>query len=736
MKQVSIFLLLFCSIVIFGQNSGSLNLNLDFENIENGIAKGWKTYGKGNYTASIDSTVYLSGNHSAMAEYKSGTPYFKAWAYSIPAIYQGNKIKLTGYLKTENVTDGYAGLWMRIDPLVSFDNMSNRGVTGTTGWKKYEIELDLFPSKAKRIVFGGLLTGKGKMWIDNLEITIDDKRLEDVPLKKLLNVEKDTAFVNGSKIDTIALDTGKIADLKALGLIWGFLKYYHPNIAKGDYNWDFELFKILPRIINCNNNIERDKIIIDWIKSLGQYNIDKTESDNKKADSVKMMPDLDWITNSGFSDSLVSVLTRIKNAERNGTNYYVDLVPGVKNPDFSHEAIYSNMKYPDAGFRLLALYRYWNIIQYYFPYKYLIGEDWKNVLAEFIPKFVNAANETDYKLAVLELIAGIHDTHANIWARDSVISHFWGVNYAPLEIKFIENQPVVTGCIDEVLGEKTGLIPGDIITKINHQPVSEIINNNLKYIPASNHPTQLRNLSRKLLRTNDTSISIEYLRDEKIRTATIKAYSTEKININNKYQVKDTCFKMINNNIAYLYPGSVKNSYLPVLYKKIKDKKGLIIDFRCYPSEFIVFTLGKYLMPDKTEFVKFSNGSIETPGLFTFTGTLKVGEKNEDYYKGKVIILVNEETQSQAEYTTMALQNAPNAVIMGSTTAGADGNISFFYLPGGIRTAISGIGVYYPDGSETQRIGIIPDIVVKPTINGIKHNRDEILQKAIELIEE
>ena len=47
---------------------------------------------------------------------------------------------------------------------------------------------------------------------------------------------------------------------------------------------------------------------------------------------------------------------------------------------------------------------------------------------------------------------------------------------------------------------------------------------------------------------------------------------------------------------------------------------------------------------------------------------------------------------------------------------------------------MTGMGVYYPDGRETQRIGMIPDIEVKPTIAGIKAGKDEVLQKAIELI--
>ncbi len=82
----------------------------------------------------------------------------------------------------------------------------------------------------------------------------------------------------------------------------------------------------------------------------------------------------------------------------------------------------------------------------------------------------------------------------------------------------------------------------------------------------------------------------------------------------------------------------------------------------------------------------------------------------------------------------MALQAGDNTKIIGSTTAGADGNVSDIMLPGGLKTRISGIGVYYPNGKETQRVGIVPDIEVKPTIEGIRKGKDELLLKAIEII--
>jgi len=91
-------------------------------------------------------------------------------------------------------------------------------------------------------------------------------------------------------------------------------------------------------------------------------------------------------------------------------------------------------------------------------------------------------------------------------------------------------------------------------------------------------------------------------------------------------------------------------------------------------------------------------------------------------------------SQSQAEYTTMALRVAPNAAVIGSTTAGADGDVSTVLLPGNLNSYISGLGVFYPNHTPTQRVGIVPDIVLAPTIEGIRAGRDELLEEAIRQI--
>ena len=74
-----------------------------------------------------------------------------------------------------------------------------------------------------------------------------------------------------------------------------------------------------------------------------------------------------------------------------GAHYYIGK-NSVGSPKFSNEKKYYTMPFDDDGFKLLALYRYWNVINYFFPYKYLTDKDWNKVLKEYIPKFINSNN--------------------------------------------------------------------------------------------------------------------------------------------------------------------------------------------------------------------------------------------------------------------------------------------------------------------------------------------------------
>jgi C-terminal processing protease CtpA/Prc len=194
--------------------------------------------------------------------------------------------------------------------------------------------------------------------------------------------------------------------------------------------------------------------------------------------------------------------------------------------------------------------------------------------------------------------------------------------------------------------------------------------------------------------------------------------------------------KELEDNIGYIYPESLQAGEIQDIMTSFRNKKGIVVDLRCYPSDCIVFSMSNFLMPKPIAFVKFKNHNQKELEGFYMTDPLEVGIDFPDYYKGKIAILVNEETHSNAEYTAKAFQVASKNRVFGSQTAGTDGNVSEIILPGGFKTFMTGIGVYYPDGTETQQVGIRIDETVKPTIQLVREGRDLLLEAALEYLKE
>jgi len=726
--------LLVLLITINCQAQEETKFNLGFENKKAGatLSEGWFKWG--NYELTTDLLAH-SGMQSAKITSDELGSSFGSIAYKIPANYTGKTIRLEGFMKIKHLQNGFAGLLLRIDGnggVLAFDNMQSQNINGTKDWQKYSITLD-YPEEAEQILVAGIMVGKGEAWFDDFVLTIDGKNVQTLkPVEKeLTKAQLDKEFDNGSGINIPNLTAKNIHQLELLGRVWGFLKYHHPEIAKGNYNWDYELFRFLPSYLESADDKEREQLIIDWIDALGDLETCFTcVSTNENA---FLKPDLAWINNQAYP--LQKKLLTIYKNRTQGKNYYTKMA-SVGNPDFNRENPYSKMTYPDDGFRLLSLYRYWNMINYFFPYKHLMDKEWNATLKEYLPVFLNAKDELAYELAALQIIGDIQDTHANLWGGANKINEWKGLNYPPVHVRFIENKLIVTDYYNPELKKEAGLKIGDIITKINGKNIEQILTEKSKYYPASNIPTKLRDISADLLRSNAKEIEIQYLSDNsKVQSKMLQLYPRDSLDVYRWYRRNDNkSFKMLGNNIGYVTLQSIKSEDIPKIKEAFKETKGIIIDIRNYPSTFVPFSLGGYFVSSATPFVKFTSGNINNPGEFTFGETLEIPSTG-DTYQGKVIVMVNELSQSQAEYTAMAFRVGDNTTIIGSTTTGADGNVSTILLPGGLRTMISGIGVYYPNGTETQRVGIIPDIEINPTIEGIRMGKDELLEKAIELIQ-
>jgi C-terminal processing protease CtpA/Prc len=741
MKNCNLFLMSILCIGIFHLNVFSQNsINSGFEQIDFSTRKplGWHSSITPGFIVKTDSLIKYKGKYSICIERDTSvsTNQTGKISFTIPSIYEGATIKLIGYMKTEGISpEGAAGLSISAEGAAGTleqNNMEVKKATGTNQWKKYSVELNL-ADDIKKIIIGGWVKGaKGKIWLDELNVYIEGKELERT---KIFNARLDSSYTKGSGIELSKLDKSKIKDLQLLGQVWGFLKYHHPSIAAGEFHWDYELFKFLPGYLANKSSKNRDQLLINWINSLGQLTTCK--NCKEEPDSlVKMKADVRWMDSNSIGAELRQKILDVYTNRNQGKQYYASIAMGIGNAEFTNEDPYEQFIFPDDGFRLLALYRYWNIIQYFFPYRYAIDDNWNSILLESVPKFISANNKLEYRKVVVKLIGKVHDTHANLWGRDSVWSNYKGKFIPPIQTKFTEGKLVVTNYYNDSLASQTGVYKGDIVTSIDGVAISQIMKQKLKFYPASNYATQLRDLAKDMLRGNKRYVTIQLKRGQESITKTIRRFPLDSIDtrLDKSYSLPDSCYQFLANDVGYINLGNIKSNLLPEIFEKFQNTKGIVIDIRNYPSEFVVFSLSNYLLPTSSPFVKFSIANINNPGLFSWGETLKVGYENTGYYKGKVVILINEITQSQAEYTAMALRTSKNSIVMGSTTAGADGNVSIFYLPGKLRTMISGVGVYYPEGKETQRVGIMPDIIVNPTLTGISKEKDELLDKALQYI--
>lgn len=732
MKKIAILILISFALGCQAQTDLKFNLGFEKHNNVNPLSDGWFKWG--NFVLGIDSLSNSGQKSGKITSTDNGK--FGCIAYKIPANYTGKTIKLEGYMKTINVENGFAGLLLRVDgngKSLVFDNMQRQNITGTKDWQKYSIKLD-YPEEAENIFVAGILTGKGEAWFDDFELTIDGKSIQTIKEKDkpAYKASLDKEYDNGSKVEITNLTLDLIDNLELLGKIWGFLKYYHPKIAKGNYNWDYELFRFLPNYLSESDDIQKEELLLQWIENIGE--IDKCRNCKQIAPDAHLKPNFEWISNSINNELLRNKLHNIYKNRNQGKHFYIEMANDAGNPEFKHENAYSNMPYPDDGYRVLALFRYWNMINYFFPYKHLIDKDWNNILKEYIPVFINAQNELEYEFAAIQIIGDIKDTHANLWGGNNKIDEWKGNNYAPVHLRFIENKLVVTNYHNSEFKNEVGLEIGDIITRIGNQKVEDIVTDLSNYYPASNEPRRLRDISADMFRSQKTILEIEYLQNGTLRTKELKLYPKDSLNIY-RWHKKDNeqSYRLLENNIGYITLKTIKDNDIPKIKDEFMNTTGIIIDIRNYPSSFVPFKLGSFFVSSSTPFVKFTKGNVNNPGEFTFTKDLKI-PKSKESYAGKLIVIVNELSLSQAEYTAMAFRVGDNSTIIGSTTAGADGDVSTIVIPGGLITMISGIGVYYPNGEETQRVGIVPDIEVKPTIEGIKNGKDELMEKAIELI--
>lgn len=531
-----------------------------------------------------------------------------------------------------------------------------------------------------------------------------------------------------------------IEDLYVLGKVWGFLKYYHPNIRAGQFDWDMELMGILPAYAAVASPAERDQLLLEWIQALGAYTDEVDEHMNMPADAtVARMPDYSWMDDL-TDPALQQALQDILNVQRGEEQHYVTYNE-VGGYTAQNEALFSNHSFTHAGARILTLFRYWNVYCYYSPYLEITDKPWDDVLKEMIPSFVNGEEDGEFLGSLRRLSGYTGDEHTYYWGSHSSGNTVFGKYALPLKARYFNEQLVLIDSYEMNRPlEDMGLMAGDVLTHIDGVPVEERYQSLDPFVPTSHEERNRQYLwDFYLFRTHNINMELTVMRDG--QTVQMKTFTNKLRDIQMKWhhsthsaETRKMVVEDLGDGIVYLNLDNVGESDLDKNRDVIMSSKVMIWDLRGYPDYQMMLNFFDMILPQPLNATNITMVYPNTPGIFVDYGSEMVGTGTETPFEGQVIALVDGNAKSRPEYFAMYVKAMPNGTVLGQTTVGVDGDTDTIVLPFGINVQFTSIGIEYPDGSATQRIGIVPDVWLDVTKEGVLAGRDEILEQALEYI--
>ena len=526
-------------------------------------------------------------------------------------------------------------------------------------------------------------------------------------------------------------------NLETLCRVWGYAKYHHPvfcdTLCRVDV--DSALFALLPQVVHADR-VTRNRHLLDWVRSLGAYTPNRVDYEQSLAPlELVSTVDLAWTRDTILLGcDLSHLLQDLRYAER-GENYYLRMGTMENGPGYHYLSLRNEKSYPtlqmDSGLNLLTLFRLWNVIEYYAPNRSLTLHPWDEVLSTYIPLMGVETDGRCFARLYMRLIRELNDGHAV-----APVEMLFGQRMLPVWPLQAEGRLFVGYSGDSLLER------GDEVVAIDGEPISERLELLREYASRSNEASLRQALRFYGLCTRRDTAEVVRRRAgvcDTLRVATVPYGSVSPLY--DPAQLEQPPFRLLADSVGYIYAGTFSREHLAQVVQTLPRTRALIIDLRTYPMNVdgaLIALIGQSLRTESVVVRQALYQTLALPGLFyrqeqwLFEDFGEVAARCTEPYKGRVILLVDEMTQSNPEFQAMAFQSCPQTLTIGSPTSGANGSIVWIPLPGQM-TSFSGIGALYPDGTQPQTVGVRLDVEVLPTAEGLQAGRDEVLERALEL---
>ena len=507
------------------------------------------------------------------------------------------------------------------------------------------------------------------------------------------------------------------------------------------------MLHVLPMVTAAADYNAFNDALDTMLRAAGPMAISTTYFPDTLPPELKRNRNFGWITDPLLrADNQVFLLT-IKNNFRPHAGCYVEVNPSTT-ASFGYEggyllfphdmpmldsSIYTN--YPDEYHRLLVMFKFWNIISYFNPYNYVLDKPIDSVLTNNVVNIDTVTTAKAFYNGIIKITACLDDAHVEQLTYSEDFT--WPNEYLPeLLLRYIQGKYIVV---------KSGvpeIFKGDAIISVDGRTTSQWEDSLRNYVSAGNISVFRRFMCQYLLLWGAVGSTTNVVYAD-TSGATSSIILSRPLTLGNSWfpdvyyptdSLSHITYTKMDCDIGYVNTSNLSYTQADNAYSKLRDAPAIIVDLRSSTSnDEGADELAWDMIPSTQYDSKFTMPDTSYPGTFYWYNQTSGDSSNSTPYEGTVILLINEETQSHTEYYSMVFSALPKVIKVGSQTAGADGNVTYFRLAPDIHTGFTNLGTYFPNGDSTQRIGIVPDSVVTPTIAGIMQGRDEVLEKALQI---
>ncbi|WP_027329488.1 hypothetical protein [Marinimicrobium agarilyticum] len=448
-------------------------------------------------------------------------------------------------------------------------------------------------------------------------------------------------------------------ELASIAKVWGFLKYYHPGFRRGKLDVDEFLFEGLNQI--CREASEGVSSYFDkFVQRYSVYERVNTASGLEQLLSLggesgqRLQADLEtsqipqWIYDDpNITLSARKSLLEVFGYSRESNSFYNQIDQSTHMSNFGNESHYPNQGLT-VELRILSLFRVWNAVEYYFPYKESIPGGWGGVLREVVFDFVSANSDALYIKAMQRLLVRMEDGHAAISEDENDLSRkIFGDKLAPVMVTYVDGKFWVKAVLRTASGAREELAVGDSIQSVGGKSVTDIKRYLEQYASSSNQHFKNQVIAKYLTISNKDNVSLEVERNGETLKLTVETVDRSDHHRMQKSWAARSHGQVFNKGATlYLH----LNAFSDVDYRKSFDQyQNIIMDLRGYPWEADNADVMKYFLDQGVPFAAIRFPSSTRPGSFSTETIARTLLKKEGSFEGSLFVLVDHNTLSASD---------------------------------------------------------------------------------------